>query len=205
MELNHMKYIFLGSLLAYSCSSYAFDYVKHLESNTKEESCKMYRQFNLNECKQQAKVARDYTKRPNCEMWNRQRERAILDCDGKSEKAKMEKKQKETKQNLIQNSTHILVQKGRLVCRSETSFRDTFNYIVAQKPGTAPHILSNVCKVLRYETIVKIDKISTDKKVSEITYMDNYGGVRYGFTASIWLVTKERYNEIVKERKKGLM
>jgi len=205
MELNNMKYIFLGSLLAYSCSSYAFDYVKHLDSNTKEESCKMYRQFNLNECKKQAKTARDSTKRPNCEMWKRQRERAILDCDGKSEKAKMEKKQKQTRQNLRKNATHVLVQKGRLVCRSERSFRDTYNYIVAKKPGTPPHLLSKVCNVLQYETIVKIDKKSDDNKVSEITYMSNYGAIRYGFTASIWLVTKQRYNEIVKERKKGLM
>lgn len=165
----------------------------------------MYREFDLEDCKKQAATVKGHFYQPKCDMWNRQRESALADCNGVSDRAIMEKEQNKDRQSLRRDHTHILFEKGRLVCRSEKSFRDTYNYVVTQQPGTPPHLRSKICRVLQYETIVKIDNKSSDQKVAEITYMDNYGALRYGFTALAWLVTKEKYKEIVEQRKNGLM
>lgn len=197
--------LLLSTIMIFSHTAHSYDYLKHSGITTEEESCRMYREFDLQECKRQAATVKDHFNQPRCDMWSRQRERALADCDGTSEKTKIEKKHKEAQQALRRNATHILVEKGRLVCRSEKSFRNTYNYVISQQPGTPPHLLSKVCTVLQYETIVKIDKESDDKKVAKITYMDNYGAIRYGFTALMWLVTKDKFKEITEKRKKKLM
>jgi hypothetical protein len=199
------RVFFICAILTCSHSAYSYDYLKNSGVTTEAELCKMYREFNLQECKKQAATVKDHFDQPKCDMWDRERESALADCNGTSESAKMEKKRIEEVQALRSNATHVLVEKGRLVCSSEKSFRNTFNYIVTRQPGAPPHILSGGCKVLQYEPIVKINKMSEDEKVVGITYLDNFGVIRHGFTAPIWLVTRERYNEIAKQRKEGLL
>ena len=201
-----MKKLYISLfVLIISANSYAYDYINSSKISTQKESCKMYKAFNLKECKKQAATVRDSSSRPNCEMWNRQRKSALLECEGKSPRALAEKKLIEKRINLQKNATHILVDKGRLVCLSEKSLRKTYNSLLNKEIGTPRHIRSGVCSILGYETIVKINSLSKDKKVAGIEYLDKYATAKSGFTSIKWLVTKEQYKEIVKKRRSGQM
>lgn len=196
-------FLIVMSLLTVSASAY--DYINAKKITTKEESCEMYRKFDLAECEAQAATVSDLYSRPNCKMWHRQKDRVLLDCDGLSPRALEDKKVKDEREALRRDATHVLVDTGRLICRSEKSLRETYNSIINNTPGIPRHIRSNVCLVTDYETIVKITSTSEDGKVVAIDYMNKSAAKRHGFTAMKWLVTKERFKEIQNERLKTEM
>ena len=196
-----MRILLLLVSLVITQNTFGYDYINRSSIMTKEESCKMYREFNLEECKKQAATVKDAYSRPNCEMWSRQREKALVDCAGQSERAKSEKKVINKVKTLRNKANHVLVDKGRLVCGREKSFRATYNSLINQEPGIPKYIRTKECKVLDYETIVRIKSVSDDGKVVDIEYLDKYGAARNGFTLKLWLVTKEKYKKILKARK----
>jgi hypothetical protein len=166
--------------------------------------CEFWKVFDVEECLAQRRIAEKGVKdmmrleaigSQHCQRWQEELPHALAQCES-------EKNESLAYALYVRDATHVLVDQNRLVCQSEKSFRETMNAILIDKDPHPRHLRSKVCKIIDREALAYLDRLSEDGRVAEIRYTVWSGAVpTTAYTDPRWLVTRERYKQIVEERK----